>query len=256
MSTGENLFTFNIFLAFGFIVGAIFILVYLVARLKRSERKKLEIETQFRELETKMNTIQLDNIESKLNPHLFKNILNSIQAHAYQTYFAIDKLANVLDYILYDSHKKYVTPKEEIDFAMSLIEINKIKLSPLFELKIKLKIHENEPLYTQTVMAPLVSIELIENAFKHADLQSPDAFISVTFSFIDSIFSLTVANKISARQPLKKEHSGIGEKSMEQRLKIIYGENYKLEKFVEDNCYIAHLKINLLEHKAKMLAVR
>ena len=256
MSTGENLFTFNIFLAFGFVAGAIFLVVYLAVRLNRSERKKLEIETQFRELETKLNTIQLDNIESKLNPHLFKNILNSIQAHAYQTYFAIDKLANVLDYILYDSHKKYVTPKEEIDFAMSLIEINKIKLSPLFELKIKLKIHENEPLYTQTVMAPLVSIELIENAFKHADLQSPDAFISVTFSFIDSVFSLTVANKISARQPMKKEHSGIGEKSMEQRLKIIYGENYKLEKFVEDNCYIAHLKINLLEHKAKMLAVR
>ena len=256
MSTGENLFTFNIFLAFGFLAGAIFLVVYLVVRLNRSERKKLEIENQFRELETKLNTIQLDNIESRLNPHLFKNILNSIQAHAYQTYFAIDKLANVLDYILYDSHKKYVTPKEEIDFAMSLIEINKIKLSPLFELKIKLKIHENEPLYTQTVLAPLVSIELIENAFKHADLQSPDAFISVTFSFVDSVFSLTVANKISAKQPLKKEHSGIGEKSMEQRLKIIYGENYKLEKFVEDNCYIAHLKINLLEHKAKMLAVR
>jgi len=256
MSTGENLFTFNIFLDLGFLAGAILLVVYLVVRLNRSERKKLVIETQFKELETKLNTIQLDNIESKLNPHLFKNILNSIQAHAYQTYFAIDKLANVLDYILYDSHKKYVTPKEEIDFAMSLIEINKIKLSPLFELKIKLKIHENEPLYTQTVLAPLVSIELIENAFKHADLQSPDAFISVTFSFVDSVFSLTVANKISARQPLKKEHSGIGEKSMEQRLKIIYGENYKLEKFVEDNCYIAHLKINLLEHKAKMLAVR
>jgi len=256
MSTGENLFTFNIFLDLGFLAGAIFLVVYLVVRLNRSERKKLEIETQFKELETKLNTIQLDNIESKLNPHLFKNILNSIQAHAYQTYFAIDKLANVLDYILYDSHKKYVTPKEEIDFAMSLIEINKIKLSPLFELKIKLKIHENEPLYTQTVLAPLVSIELIENAFKHADLQSPDAFISVTFSFVDSVFSLTVANKISARQPMKKEHSGIGEKSMEQRLKIIYGENYKLEKFVEDNCYIAHLKIDLLEHKAKMLAVR
>jgi len=139
---------------------------------------------------------------------------------------------------------------------MSLIEINKIKLSPLFELKTKLKIHDNEPLYTQNVLAPLVSIELIENAFKHADLQSPDAFISVTFSFSDSIFSLTVANKISAKEPMKKEHSGIGEKSMEQRLKIIYGENYKLEKFIEENCYIAHLKINLLEHKAKMLAVR
>jgi len=256
MNLGENINSWNIYLSICIVIGAIFLVVHLVVRLNRSERKKKELEIRFKELEAKMNNIQLETIESKLNPHLFKNILNSIQAHAYQTYFAIDKLANVLDYILYDSHKKYVTPKEEIDFAMSLIEINKIKLSPLFELKIKLKIHDNEPLYTQTVLAPLVSIELIENAFKHADLQSPDAFISVTFSFIDSIFSLTVANKISAREPMKKDHSGIGEKSMEQRLKIIYGENYKLEKFVEDNCFIAHLKINLLEHKAKMLAFR
>ena len=251
-----NLFTLNIYLAIIIVAGAISLVVYLFVRLSRSERKKREMENQVKELESKLDNIQLETIESKLNPHLFKNILNSIQSHAYQTYFAIDKLANVLDYILYDSHKKYVTPKEEIDFAMSLIEINKIKLSPLFELKIKLKIHDNEPLYTQAVLAPLASIELIENAFKHADLQSPDAFISVTFSFIDSIFSLTVANKISAKEPMKKDHSGIGEKSMEQRLKIIYGENYKLDKFVEDNCYIAHLKINLLEHKAKMLAIR
>jgi LytS/YehU family sensor histidine kinase len=252
----ENLFTLNIYLAVLIVAGAIALVVYLIVRLRQSERNKREMENQVKELESKLDNIQLETIESKLNPHLFKNILNSIQSHAYQTYFAIDKLANVLDYILYDSHKKYVTPKEEIDFAMSLIEINKIKLSPLFELKIKSKIHDNEPLYTQAVLAPLASIELIENAFKHADLQSPDAFISVTFSFIDSIFSLTVANKISAKEPMKKDHSGIGEKSMEQRLKIIYGENYKLDKFVEDNCYIAHLKINLLEHKAKMLAIR
>jgi len=238
------------------VVGTISLVVYLIARINRAESRKTALENKFKELEIKLNNIQLETIETKLNPHLFKNILNSIQAHAYQTYFAIDKLANVLDYILYDSHKKYVTPKEEIDFAMSLIEINKIKLSPLFDLKTKLRIHDNEPLYTQSVMAPLASIELIENAFKHADLQSPDAFISVTFSFINSVFSLTVANKISAKAPMKKEHSGIGEKSMEQRLKIIYGENYYLEKFVEDNCYIAHLKINLLEHKAKMLAFR
>jgi len=253
---GENIFALNIYTALFIVVGTISLVVYLIARINRAESRKTALENKFKELEIKLNNIQLETIETKLNPHLFKNILNSIQAHAYQTYFAIDKLANVLDYILYDSHKKYVTPKEEIDFAMSLIEINKIKLSPLFDLKTKLRIHDNEPLYTQSVMAPLASIELIENAFKHADLQSPDAFISVTFSFINSVFSLTVANKISAKAPMKKEHSGIGEKSMEQRLKIIYGENYYLEKFVEDNCYIAHLKINLLEHKAKMLAFR
>lgn len=229
--------------------------VYLLIRLQKEQKKTLKIKKKFEEIEYQLDNIQLETIESRINPHLLKNILNSIQSHVYQSYYAIDKLANVLDYILYDSHKQYVTPKEEVDFIVSLIEINKIKLSPLFELKVKLKIHENEPMYLQRYLVPLISVELVENAFKHADLQSPDSFISVTVSFNDSIFSLTVANKISAKEPMKKEKSGIGDEIMEQRLKIIYKENYTLDKFVEDNVYIAHLKINLLEHKAKMLAI-
>jgi len=231
-------------------------IIYLQIRLRQEQKKTREAKSKFEEIESQLDTVQLETIESRINPHLLKNILNSIQSHVYQSYYAIDKLANVLDYILYDSHKQYVTPKEEVDFILSLIEINKIKLSPLFELKVKLKIHENEPLYQQRYLVPLISVELVENAFKHADIQSPDAFISVTISFSDSIFILTVANKISAKEPIKKDKSGIGDEMMEQRLKIIYKENYTLDKFVEDNVYIAQLKINLLEHKAKMLAAR
>lgn len=146
--------------------------------------------------------------------------------------------------------------QEEIEFALNLVEINKIKVSPLFELKVKTKINEAEPLYEQQLLAPLISIDLIENAFKHADLQSSDAFISIVFEFKDNVFYLTVSNKISGRAPLKKEKGGIGSETLEQRLKIIYKDNYKLDKFTEGDVFIAHLKINLLEHKAKMLAAR
>ncbi len=165
-------------------------IVYLLIRLHKEQKKNLETKKKSEEIEYQLENIRLETIESRLNPHLLKNILNSIQSHVYQSYYAIDKLANVLDYILYDSHKQYVTPKEEVDFILSLIEINKIKLSPLFELKVKLKIHENEPLYHQRYLVPLISVELVENAFKHADIQSPDAFISVTISFNDSISRL------------------------------------------------------------------
>ncbi|PSL03356.1 sensor histidine kinase [Cecembia rubra] len=239
-----------------FVVIFLFAAVYLLIRLRISEKKRIESEARFQLLESKINKLELQTLESKLNPHLFKNILNSIQSHAYQTYYALDKLANVLDYILYESRNKFVTPKEEIDFALNLIEINKIKVSPLFELKVKTKIHESEPLLEQRLLAPLISIDLIENAFKHADLQSSDAFIAVTFEFRESVFSLTVANKISAKSPMKKEKGGIGAETLEQRLKIIYSENFKLDRFTEGDVYIAHLKINLLEHKAKMLAAR
>jgi len=228
--------------------------VYLLFRLNQSRKDKQILESKYQEMESKFNEMQLDNLDSRLNPHLFKNILNSVQSHAYHTYFALDKLSNVLDYILYESRKKFVTPKQEVEFALNLIEINKIKLSPLFELKVKLKVNENEPLYHQHLLAPFISTDLIENAFKHADLQSPDAFISVIFEFNANTFSLTVANRISAKAPIRKEKGGFGTEALEQRLKIIYNDHFKFDRFTEDNVYIAHLKIDLLEYKAKMLA--
>lgn len=225
---------------------------FLVFKLMQSDKTRKAAQEQFFLLESKVNDLQLETLESKLNPHLFKNILNSIQSHAYQTYFALDKLANVLDYILYESQKKFVSPKEEIEFALNLIEINKIKVSPLFELKVKTKINEGETLYDQRLLAPLISIDLIENAFKHADLQNADAFISVVFEFRENCFYLTVSNKISDKKALLKEHSGIGAATLEQRLKIIYKDQFKLDKFIENDIYIAHLKINLLEYKNQM----
>ena len=230
-------------------------MAFLFVRLRRSDEEKNNMTQQFQQLQQTLNTLQLESLESRLNPHLFKNVLNSIQSHAYQTYFALDKLGSVLDYILYESKSRFVTPKEEIDFALNLIEINKIKISPLFELKVKTKVDESEPLLQQKLMAPLISIDLIENAFKHADLQSADAFISIVFEFRNDTFMLTVSNKVSAKDPIRKEKSGIGRNTLEQRLRIIYGSAFTLDSFYEGDVYIAHLKINLLEHKVKMLAI-
>jgi LytS/YehU family sensor histidine kinase len=238
------------------LVAFIFVIVFLMVKLQHAESKRRSIENKYNMLETRVDSLQLENLESKLNPHLFKNILNSIQSHAYQTYFAIDKLSNVLDYILYDSKEKFVTPKEEVEFALNLIEINKIKLSPLFELKVKTKINEPEPLYNQKLIAPLISIDLIENAFKHADIQNVNSFISIVFEFKDGIFYLTVSNKISSKNNLKKEKSGLGLDNLEKRLEILYDKNFIFNKVIENDVYISHLKINLLEHKAKVLAIR
>lgn len=254
MGTQVSLSSWLVYALAALLLIAITSIVFLIILLNKSTKRKQLLESEYQEMGNKLNQMQLDNLDSRLNPHLFKNILNSVQSHAYQTYFALDKLANVLDYILYDSRKKFVTPKQEVEFALNLIEINKIKLSPLFQLKVKMKVNENEPLYHQHLLAPFISTDLIENAFKHADLQSQDAFISIVFEFNDNTFKLTVANKISEKAPIKKEKGGFGTEALEQRLKIIYNDHFTFDRFTEDNVYIAHLKIDLLEYKAKVLA--
>jgi LytS/YehU family sensor histidine kinase len=229
-----------------------FLLFYVIKKQNHFKNELHKTVLSARQYESKMSSLHLQSLESKLNPHLFKNILNSIQSHAYQTYYSLDKLANVLDYILYESRTNFVTPKEEIEFAKNLIEINKIKLSPLFELKVKEIIQENNSFYVEKTLAPFISIDLIENAFKHADLQSAESFISITFEFKESCFMLTVSNKISSKTALKKEKAGIGIETLEQRLKLIYKDKYKIERYSEGDVYIAHLKIDLIEHKTEM----
>ncbi len=229
------------------------IIAYLIFKNKKIVAKNKQLTTDYKLLENKINAIDLEGIKYKMNPHLFKNILNSIQSHAYQTYFSLDKLSNVLDYILYETDKKYVTVKEELEFALSLIEINKLKLSPLFDLQIKNKTDKNHPFYNQELLVPMVTVDLIENAFKHADTQSGDSFISITFELKDDFFALTVANKISPKPTLKKTNSGLGKENMKKRLDIIYQEHYQLDQFEENDVFISHLKINLLEYKAKVL---
>lgn len=228
-------------------------LAFLWLTLKKERREKAAMEKKYTDLELKLQSLELDTIKYKLNPHLFKNTLNSIQSHAYQTYYALDKLSNVLDFILYESERKFVSLREEIAFALSLIEINRMKVSPLFNLSIRNKIDENHFLYGQQLVAPLITTDLIENAFKHADLQNENAFITIVFELKNDSFTLTVSNTISQSAPLKKEKSGFGKPNLKKRLDIVYKNNYRLEQFTEADVYIASLKINLLEHKNKML---
>lgn len=224
----------------------------LAVRLLKKEREKQKDRRGPVQQGSQADSLRLETLEARLDPHLLKNIFNSMQSHAYQTYFAIDKLASVLDYILYESRNKFVTPKEEIGFALNLIEVNKIKLSPLFELNVKMKIDEEDPVYTRQLLAPMISIDLVENAFKHADLQSPEAFISVVFECRNGHFQLTVSNKISSSPPLQKRRSGLGAETLEQRLQLIYRQHFTLERFTEGDVYIAHLTINLREYHAQM----
>ena len=207
------------------------------------------------DLEAKVRSLELESIKSKLNPHLFKNTLNAIQSHAYQTYYALDKLSNVLDFILYESDRPFVTPREEVEFALSLIEINRLKVSPLFDLRVKNKMDIEDPLYQQELIAPLVTIDLIENAFKHADLQHEQSFISILFELKDGIFTLTVSNKVSPVSPLRKEHSGVGKPGLQKRLSILYPDRHQLDRFLEGDVYIARLKLDLGEHQIKMHTV-
>lgn len=226
--------------------------IWLFIENRKIKRKNARLSGTNKMIQQRLNEVQLEQIGTKLNPHLFKNILNSVQSHAYHTYMSLDKLANVLDYILYESNNKFVSPKEELNFALSLIEINKIKINPLFDFRIKSKINKSDEIYEEKVFAPLLSVDLIENAFKHTDFLAQDSFISIHLELEDRTFSMKVSNKASLKNVLEKEKSGFGSQSLDQRLKMIYPDFHTLTKTSKNGIFTAELTINLGEFYDKM----
>lgn len=206
---------------------------------------------EFDELSQQVNSGEFEHTKFILNPHLFKNTLNSIQGYAFRTHQALEKLGGVLDYVLYDSNAQLITPEQELAFARNFIELNKIKLLPIYDIRITENVNPDNPYYRQPVIIPLITAYFIENAFKHADLQSPDAFISIDFELKPDAFVFTVSNKVN-KKPLLSPKSGIGKENMKKRLDLIYHDDYKLEYISEGDVYTSYLKINLRELKSKV----
>lgn len=229
-----------LFLVF-FILVLLAVFLYLKIRILKRQNKLLI--RQNRDL----NSISLPDETNyyKLDPHLLKNALNAIQSHAYQSYHALDKLSNVLDYILYETDVTFVKLKDEIAFAQNLIEINKLKISPLFDLHIRKKISAEAG---EMLIAPFMTINPIENAFKHADVQNENSFISVVFEVIDDYFHLTVSNRVMQKQKIDSSLGGLGNKTFSKRLKNIYGTEYSLNTEQKENIYTVTVKIKLYQN--------
>jgi LytS/YehU family sensor histidine kinase len=210
-------------------------------RLRDQKERSARLAGRNHELNSIIQSSELRSLRYKLNPHLFKNALNSIQSHAYQTYYAMDKLSGVLDYILYESDQPLVSLDEEMDFAANFIEINRLKVSPLFDLSVKNNVAETDELR----ILPLSTVDLIENAFKHTDFQKNESFIAIAFHLKNGLFTLDVRNRISEKDAPRKRNSGMGLSMLEERLKIAYPEKHTLITEKQGNVFHASLQIDL-----------
>ena len=118
-------------------------------------------------------------------------------------------------------------------------------MSPLFDLRIRNTIYKDDPALNELQILPLITVDLIENAFKHTDFQKSDSFIAISFQLEKGLFQLDVTNRISETEPLRKKNGGLGLRNLEERLQIGYPDSYKLVTLPEGNVFHAQLQLQL-----------
>ena len=203
-----------------------------------------KIEREKQELEKSRTEAELKNLKSQLNPHFLFNTLNNIYSliaiNPERAQFAVQDLSRLLRHVLYDNAQDLVPLDREIEFTRSYIELMSLRLSKNTRLEARFPEGGNG-----TLVAPLLFIPLVENAFKHGVSATNESFIRVAVSLPDpSQIECVVENSNFPKTDSDRSGSGIGLQNLRRRLDLLYPGRYSFEAGVRGDRFTARLIIH------------
>ena len=212
-------------------------------------RRWAQMDAARREAEKSRTEAELKNLRNQLNPHFLLNTLNNIYAliafDADKAQTAVQELSRLLRHVLYDNQQNFVTLDKEMDFIRNYIELMRIRLSANVQMITKFDIQPD----SQTLIAPLIFISLIENAFKHGISPTESSFISIHILENDNEVVCEIRNSNHPKTVEDKSGSGVGLEQVSRRLEILYPGAYTWLKGVskDEKVYESRLSIKIRE---------
>ncbi|MFA6335450.1 MAG: histidine kinase [Bacteroidales bacterium] len=202
-------------------------------------------ENQRQEIEKEKAAAELKNLKSQLNPHFLFNTLNNIYSlvsiNPAQAQYAILSLSQLLRYVLYDNNQLTLPLSKELSFVKSYIELMTLRLSE----KVKLSVSIPDPEEDKGLLiAPLLFITLIENAFKHGISPTGESKIDILIELNElNTITCKIENSYYPKSDMDRSGSGIGLENLRKRLDLIYPGKYLLISERVDDMYVSQLTI-------------
>jgi two-component system sensor histidine kinase AlgZ len=227
-------------------ITAVTLFIVIFVGMLRFAQEWFELETRKKEVENEKLTAELNFLKAQINPHFLFNTLNNLYYLAYtqspNTTEVIEKLSQMMRYMIYDSNYPLVPLSKEIDYMQNYISLEKLRLNN--QIPICLEIKGNPD---QVMIVPLIFITFLENAFKHGvSNNQPNAWVRILIDLQGKECVYKVENsKIPSAGMVTGEKSGIGLQNVRRRLDLSYPDHYALQ--VEDlpDRYAVQLKLTL-----------
>lgn len=186
---------------------------------------------------------ELQLLKNQLNPHFLFNTLNNIYALSRKksdtTPDVILKLSDLLNFMLYEAGADLISVGKEIQFLEDYISLQKIRYTDNLKLSFDREIDNPNQL-----MAPLLLLPVVENAFKHGASENHfDSFIDIRLQLEGARLRFIVSNSFEPEAEQGKQHN-IGLNNTRRQLELLYSEQ-ALELQIRDNIFTATLTINL-----------
>lgn len=194
------------------------------------------------ELKQKNHEIEMALIKSQLDPHFLFNTLNNIDVlilkDANEASNYLNKLSDILRFMLYETKTDEILLRKEIEYIEKYIELQKIRTANVNYVSFEVI---GKP--ANILIAPMAFIPFIENAFKHSTNKKIGNAISVQLFINKDNIIFVCQNKYDPNRKVIQESNGLGNELIQKRLNLIYPEQHVLEINKETNLYSVKLTI-------------
>jgi hypothetical protein len=204
----------------------------------------LRITDRWRQTEKEKLNAELSYLKAQINPHFLFNILNTIYSLAVeksdQTGTAVVKLSQMMRYVISDAGHELVPLSREIDYLRNYIELQKMRFGDQLPLSFTVTGQA-----TGQLIAPLILISFIENAFKHGVNAAENTDIKIAVSILENQLHFSAFNNKVTIRELPETESGIGLENTRKRLQLLYPASHTLVIKDEPNYFEVSLSLQL-----------
>jgi LytS/YehU family sensor histidine kinase len=224
--------------------GISFLVAYITI-LREGQKQRKILEAQKLQLEVEKSEANLNFLKAQINPHFLHNTLNFLYAksipYSPELSEGILTLSDIMRYALSEGNAREgkAPLKDEIEHVRNVIKINQLRFSN------KLNVNfEVSGIVNGAMIIPFVLITLVENAFKHGDLQKQEYPIDIKLNIHKSKLYFYCRDK--KKTGPKEISTGIGLENIRKRLDLAYGDTYKFIVKDEAEFYTTELTIEQL----------
>jgi LytS/YehU family sensor histidine kinase len=153
----------------------------------------------------------------------------------------LEKLTDMLRYILNECNQAYVLLEKEIKMIKDYMALEKIRYGDRLQMNLEIKGD-----YENKMISPLLLIPLVENSFKHGAskmLQHPWVDLNITVEGHYLLFLLS--NSRPEEAILAQQNGHIGLTNVKKRLQLLYPAAHELSIVNGTGSYEVFMKIHL-----------
>lgn len=194
------------------------------------------------ELQRRQYATELALIKSQINPHFLFNTINNIDVligkDPEKASLFLNKLSGIIRFMLYETRTELVPLSKELDYLDAYLDLQRIRSANLDFVRYTL---QGQP--DNLMIAPMLLIAYIENAFKHAANKREGPVVQIDINITADQIFFRCENSYLRNGIQDGTYGGLGNELLQRRLELLYPRRHQL--LVADNAGIYSVQLTL-----------